>query len=119
MAIKVGINGFGRIGRNVLRSAVQNFGGDIEIVAINDLWIDFPAMGVILLTSHRDRPGIIGKVGTLMGETDINISFMHVGRQGPRMEAIMALGLDDMPPADLLRSIDNLSNISWTKLITL
>ncbi|MGY0613237.1 MULTISPECIES: type I glyceraldehyde-3-phosphate dehydrogenase [unclassified Luteimonas] len=37
MAIKVGINGFGRIGRNVLRSAVANFGSDIEIVAINDL----------------------------------------------------------------------------------
>ena len=37
MAIKVGINGFGRIGRNVLRAAVQNFGNDIEVVAINDL----------------------------------------------------------------------------------
>ncbi|MGN6151769.1 MAG: type I glyceraldehyde-3-phosphate dehydrogenase [Lysobacteraceae bacterium] len=37
MAIKVGINGFGRIGRNVLRSAVQNFGNEIEVVAINDL----------------------------------------------------------------------------------
>ncbi|MDO1528466.1 type I glyceraldehyde-3-phosphate dehydrogenase [Fulvimonas sp. R45] len=37
MTIKVGINGFGRIGRNVFRSAVQNFGNDIEIVAINDL----------------------------------------------------------------------------------
>ena len=37
MAIKVGINGFGRIGRNVLRAAVQNFADDIEIVAINDL----------------------------------------------------------------------------------
>ncbi|MFP5307846.1 MAG: glyceraldehyde 3-phosphate dehydrogenase NAD-binding domain-containing protein, partial [Gammaproteobacteria bacterium] len=36
MAVKVGINGFGRIGRNVLRAAVQNF-GDIEIVGINDL----------------------------------------------------------------------------------
>ncbi len=36
MAIKVGINGFGRIGRNVLRSAIQNF-SDIDIVAINDL----------------------------------------------------------------------------------
>ena len=36
MSIKVGINGFGRIGRNVLRSAVQNF-PDIEIVGINDL----------------------------------------------------------------------------------
>jgi glyceraldehyde 3-phosphate dehydrogenase len=37
MAIKVGINGFGRIGRCVFRAAVQNFGDDIEIVAINDL----------------------------------------------------------------------------------
>ena len=37
MAIKVGINGFGRIGRNVFRSAFQNFAGDIEIVGINDL----------------------------------------------------------------------------------
>ncbi len=37
MAIKVGINGFGRIGRNVLRSAIENFGSDIEVVAINDL----------------------------------------------------------------------------------
>ena len=36
MSIRIGINGFGRIGRNVLRSAVQNF-GDIEIVGINDL----------------------------------------------------------------------------------
>ncbi|OYY31984.1 MULTISPECIES: glyceraldehyde 3-phosphate dehydrogenase NAD-binding domain-containing protein, partial [unclassified Polaromonas] len=34
MAIKLGINGFGRIGRNVLRAAVQNF-SDIEIVGIN------------------------------------------------------------------------------------
>ena len=37
MAIKVGINGFGRIGRNVFRSAIQNFAGEIEIVGINDL----------------------------------------------------------------------------------
>ena len=36
MTIKIGINGFGRIGRNVLRAAVQNF-SDIEVVAINDL----------------------------------------------------------------------------------
>jgi len=36
MTIRIGINGFGRIGRNVLRSAVQNF-GDIEVVGINDL----------------------------------------------------------------------------------
>jgi glyceraldehyde 3-phosphate dehydrogenase len=37
MAIKVGINGFGRIGRMVFRSAIENFGSDIQIVGINDL----------------------------------------------------------------------------------
>src|SRR5574343_558787 len=37
MTIKVGINGFGRIGRMVFRAAIQNFGSDIEIVGINDL----------------------------------------------------------------------------------
>ena len=37
MTIKVGINGFGRIGRMVFRAAAQNFGSDIEVVAINDL----------------------------------------------------------------------------------
>jgi len=36
MTIKIGINGFGRIGRNVLRSALQSF-NDIEVVGINDL----------------------------------------------------------------------------------
>ena len=37
MAIKVGINGFGRIGRMVFRAAVENFAQDIEVVGINDL----------------------------------------------------------------------------------
>ena len=37
MAIKVGINGFGRIGRMVFRAAIDNFADDIEIVGINDL----------------------------------------------------------------------------------
>ncbi len=36
MTVKIGINGFGRIGRNVLRAAVQNF-SDIQVVGINDL----------------------------------------------------------------------------------
>jgi glyceraldehyde 3-phosphate dehydrogenase len=37
MAIKIGINGFGRIGRMVFRAAIQNFANDVEIVGINDL----------------------------------------------------------------------------------
>ena len=54
-----------------------------NIVAMDDLWVEFAADGHILLTSHIDRPGMIGRVGTMLGEADVNISFMHVGPQGP------------------------------------
>ena len=93
--------------------------GEPNIVSINDLWIDFPASGTIVLTSHKDRPGIIGRVGTMLGEADINISFMHVGRLGPRTEAIMALGTDELAPTDVLERIAALDEINWLKSITL
>lgn len=93
--------------------------GEAHIVAINDLWVDFPASGNLLLTSHQDRPGIIGRVGTLLGQNDINISFMHVGRRGPRTDAIMALGTDELAPAALLEEIARLPDIIWLRAITL
>ena len=64
MAIKVGINGFGRIGRNVLRSAVQNFGNEIEIVAINDLLEpDYLAYMLQYDSVHGRFPGTIAVDG--------------------------------------------------------
>jgi D-3-phosphoglycerate dehydrogenase len=89
------------------------------IVSINDLWVDFPAIGNLLISSHRDRPGIIGHVGTRLGESDINISFMHVGRRGPRTDAIMVLGTDEPTPPELLNQLASLQSINWLKAITL
>ena len=48
MAIKVGINGFGRIGRMVFRAAVENFANDIEVVGINDLLDHIAAMAALI-----------------------------------------------------------------------
>ena len=93
--------------------------GEAHIVAINELWVDFPAAGNLLLTSHQDRPGIIGRVGTLLGQNDINISFMHVGRRGPRTDAIMALGTDELVPPALLEQIARWPDIIWLRAITL
>jgi D-3-phosphoglycerate dehydrogenase len=93
--------------------------GEPHIVAINDLWVDFPAAGNILLTSHQDRPGIVGRVGTVLGENDINISFMHLGRRGPRTEAIMALGIDEPIPEPLLADIAGWSEVNWLRAIAL
>ena len=89
------------------------------IVAINDLWVEFPAAGNMLLASHTDRPGIIGKVGTLLGRSDVNISFMHVGRRAPRGEAIMVLGTDEQTPPKVLKELAEFRDIRWLKAVEL
>jgi hypothetical protein len=93
--------------------------GEPYIIGINDLWVDFPATGHLLLTSHRDRPGIIGRVGTLLGQSDINISFMHVGRRGPRTDAIMVLGTDEITPPAITEQLASVAHITWLRVVTL
>lgn len=93
--------------------------GEPYIIGINDLWVDFPASGHLLLTSHRDRPGIIGRVGTILGQSDINISFMHVGRRGPRTDAIMVLGTDEITPPAITEQLASVAHVTWLRVVTL
>jgi D-3-phosphoglycerate dehydrogenase len=93
--------------------------GEPYIVGINEHWVDFPATGNLLLSSHRDRPGIIGRVGTILGQSDINISFMHVGREGPRTDAIMVLGTDEPTPPEIIDQLAAISHINWLKAVAL
>jgi hypothetical protein len=62
---------------------------------------------------------MIGRVGTLLGNADVNISFMHVGRRAPRTEAIMALGTDEPTTPELQAQIGAVDDIYWLKAITL
>ena len=100
-----------------VRGTVLN--GEPQIVAINDLWVEFPAYGNLLLTSHRDQPGIIGRVGMHLGEADVNISFMHVGRYAPREGAIMVLGIDEPVAAAMLNDICTIPGVDWAKAVAL
>ena len=71
------------------------------------------------MSRHSDRPGIIGKVGTRLGENDVNISYMQVGRHGPRTKAIMILGIDEAVPEELLAELITFEHIDWLKSVTL
>ncbi len=93
--------------------------GEPMIVALNDFWVEFPARGWLLLTRHHDRPGIIGRIGTLLGSRDINIAFMHVGRKSPRGEAIMVLGVDDPIPADVIAEVEQMPFTYWVRVVRL
>jgi D-3-phosphoglycerate dehydrogenase len=62
---------------------------------------------------------MIGAVGRLLGEADVNISSMQVGRSGPRERALMLLSVDDpIPPAvvERLRTIVDLDAVKVVKL---
>ncbi|MHB1004809.1 MAG: phosphoglycerate dehydrogenase [Chloroflexota bacterium] len=70
-----------------------------HVVRIGEYWLDLvPAAGNLLFCHHRDAPGIVGRVGTVLGDAGINISSMQVARQRPHGEALMVLGLDEDVP---------------------
>lgn len=71
--------------------------GEPHVVRVNDYHVDIVATdGYLLFCHHNDRPGVIGRIGMLLGNRDINISFMQVGRRQARGEAMMVLGLDEL-----------------------
>ena len=82
--------------------------GEPFIVAIADRWVEFEPEGHYLISRHQDKPGVIGRLGLLLGENDINIAFMHVGRQAPRGVAIIVLKTDEAIPATLLPQINEI-----------
>jgi len=72
--------------------------GSPRIVEAGGFEIDAPPLGEMLVTQHHDVPGMIGNVGTLLGDANVNISTMQVSRNAIGGDAIMVLGIDR--PAD-------------------
>ena len=73
----------------------------------------------MLFTRHRDMPGIIGQIGSLLGEHNVNIASMQVGRRIVRGEAVMVLSIDDPIPSNLLGSILSMQGINEAHSVTL
>ena len=73
----------------------------------------------MLFTRHRDMPGIIGQIGSLLGTHNVNIASMQVGRRIVRGDAVMALSVDDQIPQDLLKSIYSIKGIQEAHSVTL
>ena len=85
--------------------------GEPHIVRINEFWIDFVARGRLLVSEHIEGPGILGRVGTLLGEVEINISFVQVGRQERGGLGVMVLGIDDSLTPEVLEALLELPSI--------
>lgn len=92
---------------------------EIRVTNIDGFPINVPPTRYMLFTLHRDMPGIIGKIGSLLGSFNVNIASMQVGRKIVRGEAIMVLSLDDPLPDGLLSEIMKVAGIRDAYTVTL
>ena len=93
---------------------------ETHIVRINQFWLDIvPGGGYFMLCYHRDKPGMIGAVGTVTGKSNVNISSMQVARLQKRGEALMILSLDEPVSDEDIKRIQSLPDISSVKLVKL
>ncbi|MDG2123981.1 MAG: phosphoglycerate dehydrogenase [Verrucomicrobiales bacterium] len=95
------------------------FGGQSRIVRINGSNVEADPEGTILLVENDDTPGIVGRVGTLLGENGINIAQMSLSRNVEGGRALAVLNLDSAPDKSLRPSLESLPGVLSTKLLSL
>ena len=93
--------------------------GEIRVTNIDGFPINVPPSHHMLFTVHRDMPGIIGKIGSLLGSFNVNIASMQVGRKIVRGDAVMVLSLDDPLPEGILAEITKVAGIRDAYTVTL
>lgn len=85
----------------------------MRIVEINGFWIDFVPQGAVLLFSNYDRPGVIGRVGTLLGMAGVNIANFALGRKNGSGQALGALQIDLGVPAQIVEALRRDADLIW------
>jgi len=103
-------------------SAIADHTGDITLEGkvkdgvpylskVGSFSVDVSLEGSIILCRQVDQPGMIGKVGSILGQENVNISFMSVGRTSPRQHAVMAIGVDEEPSKPTLKKLGDITAI--------
>ncbi len=112
------LSAHGSLGDHSVTGAVLG-DGEIRITDIDDFPINVPPNRYMLFTRHRDMPGIIGKIGSLLGSFNVNIASMQVGRKIVRGDAVMVLSIDDPLPEGILAEITKVPGIRDAYTVTL
>lgn len=95
-------------GRRLVGTAVP---GGARIVEIDGYEVDAIPDGAILVTRHHDVPGMIGRVGTLLGDARVNISTMQVSRNVQGGAALMVLAVDKPVEAPVIEALERIADM--------
>lgn len=92
---------------------------DPRVILIDNFKVEIVPEGDLLLIHNNDKPGVIGNIGSLLGESNINIARMHFGRETAGGMAISVVSIDATPTSEIIDRIKNLPNILSVKHICL
>lgn len=92
---------------------------DNRIIEINECHFDLKATGNILITFHKDKPGIVAYISSILAKNNVNIAEMELGRNKVGEEAIMVIKIDNMLSDDILKKISKIEDIKDVKMIEL
>ena len=90
-----------------------------RIVRIDDFMLEAIPEGPTLFITNRDQPGVVGVVGTILGNARINISRMQLALSRERGEAAMLVNVDAPPPDSVLEILRGLPNVISARLLEL
>jgi D-3-phosphoglycerate dehydrogenase len=90
-----------------------------RIVRINDFHVDVIPEGFMLILVHKDAPGIIGKIGTILGNANINICRMTCDSLTPGEVNVGAFGINQTIPDDVLKDIKETDGVMEAHCVSL
>ncbi|MGB0680052.1 MAG: phosphoglycerate dehydrogenase [Polyangiales bacterium] len=93
--------------------------GEARLLTLEGLTLDAFLAGAILVIRNSDKPGVIGALGTELGQVQINVSRMQVGLNKETGEAISLWNIDSAVPPTLLGRLRQLDNVHSVRCITL
>src|SRR5262249_5202790 len=95
------------------------FGREPRIIAVDDLRLDLPPKGVLLVTRHKDQPGVLGQIGSILGRYQINIQRLELapGENGSAAHGYLTLFPEPGPAVlEALRSVPAIEELQLLRL---
>src|SRR5208283_2427813 len=91
--------------------------GSAKIVEVKGMALEADFHPVMLLINNLDKPGFIGALGTILGEANINIATLHLGRQAAEQDAVAIVGVDQVVPDATQQRLRALPHVRYVKVL--
>ena len=88
-----------------------------RIVRLNSQPVEIVPDGILFMMTNKDRPGIVGHLGTVLGNHGVNIANMSLGRDLEGGQALTALNIDSIPPAECLAKLEADPDIGTIRIV--